>query len=275
MSIDEVAAMYRNLNEKLKKYDWFVSPYYSQFQLDPLIELLDKRSEPTDRYHKEKVGKEIAGLLEEANLEPHFRACIMYESYITAPSVKNFSHLVEVGLFELYTFNFITCIAVWVPTVEGILRSLLKIPIGPTVGREYGRLNTLRAADSNLSSFLKSITETTVGLLKSSFYLGYTDDQNPPANRFNRHFISHLLSNEPFYCRSNCLRLLNIIDSLLAIDLITTGNMRTFFEGKSDGVKKREQYYSYLQSSASPAGETTRMELLTDHPCFNKEYFMA
>lgn len=273
MSIDEDAAIYRSLNEKLKKYDWFVSPYYSRLQLNPLFELLDKHPDPTDLDYKETVGEEIAGLLIKANLEPHFRACIMYESYRTAPHVKKFSHLIETGLFEFYKLNFITCIAVWVPTVEGILRSLQGTRMGKQL--RVDGLTSLTAKSDKLSSFLDSITETVTDSLNSVFFSRYRNGSDTPANRFNRHFISHLLSEEPFYCRSNCLRLVNIIDSLLAIDLITAGNMWTLFEGNSDGVKRREDYYSYLLSSAFTVGETTRAELLTDHPFFDRKYFIA
>lgn len=273
MSIDKDAAMYRNLNEKLRKYDWFVSPYYSQLQLGPLFELLDNQPEPTNRHDKEKFGRIIADHLIKANLGPHFRACIIFESYRVAPHVNKFSHLVEAGLFEFYKLNLITCLAVWVPTIEGILRSLLKIRPGKRL--RFDGLTSLTAKNDKLNSFLDSITETIVDLLKSSFFLRSKNDQFPPANRFSRHFISHLLSEEPFYCRSNCLRLLNIIDSLLMIDLINSGSYRAFFEGKSDRVKERERYYSFLLNSAFADAEMNRAKLLEDHPFFDKDYFMA
>ena len=264
---------YRSINKKLAKYDWFISPYYSRMNLKRVIDFLDRQTAPQNKRDREVVGRKIADMLIRLNLEFGFRAVIVYEGYRMTPNVSKFSHLIEAGLFEMYTANHITCLSVWTPIVEGVFRSMLKMP--PTKDFRIEDVMKLKAKQSEYQPFLTAILKTITRFLQRTLYSSYRNSQLCSSYNLNRHLLVHLSSNEPTYCRNNCLRLLNVLDSLLAIDFIITDEYRGIFDGNSPRVKHREQYYELLMRFAfSKVGEM-RFALPEDHPNFSEEFYFG
>ena len=273
MSVQEDIVRLRTLNQKLSQYEWFISPYYSWAELTPLEDFLQKNPYPEGEKEKLIGSMKISDLLVTANMNFRFRAMLMCEGYMIAPNTKKFSHVIEVGLFEFYSLNFITCSAVWIPTVEGIIRSLLKWQ--GTKRPNLARLRSIKASDKCLQSRVEATADAIVPFLDSTLFRSLKSEKVSPVSNFNRHLFTHMFSSAPWYSRSNCLRLLNVLDSLLSIDLMESGLYRPLFEGKSERVKKREAYYEFLLDFVFTEAKATRMRLLNEHSNFKDFHLNA
>jgi len=86
--------------------------------------------------------------------------------------------------------------------------------------RLINNLKKLKANKSEFQDLFDVIVELLTAFLSETFFKGVNNLSDLPAHNLNRHFFSHSISNEPNYCRENCLKLLNIIDSFLALDFI-------------------------------------------------------
>lgn len=263
---------YKAINDKLLLYDWFVSPYYSGLEFSKIKKLTAKLSSPIGKTEKESFGQSLADMLIKGNLDYHFRSIVMFEGYRVTPNLRKFSHLFEAGLFEFYRFNFIACLGIWIPIVEGVIRSFLNVTFGDI---QRNDLRNLQAKHSEEQPFLNEIIDTALKYLSNTFFKSVHGLSDLNAHNFNRHFFSHSLSNEPLYCRDNCLRLLNIFDSFLAIDFIVDSSFKGIFDGTHKRINEREQYYSCLVKGALSDKEVFRTELLKDHPFFNEQFYFG
>ena len=268
----KVVDEYKAINDKLLLYDWFVSPYYSGLEFSKIKELTAKLSSPIGKTEKESFGQSFADMLIKGNLNYHFRSIVMFEGYRVTPNLRKFSHLFEAGLFEFYRLNFIACLGIWIPIVEGVIRSFLNV----TFGRfERDDLRTLRAKHSEEQPFLNAIIDTALNYLLKTFFKRVDKLSDLGAHNFNRHFFSHSISNKPLYCRDNCLKLLNIFDSFLAIDFIVDTCFKGVFDGTHKRINEREQYYRCLVKDALSDKEIFRTEFLKDHPFFNELFYFG
>lgn len=270
---EKIVDDYKAINSKLLLYDWFVSPYYSGLEFSKIRELTAKLSSPTGRTEKESFSKSFVDMLIKGNLNYHFRSIVVFEGYRVTPNLSKFSHLFEAGLFEFYRLNFITCLGVWIPIIEGVIRSFLNVTFDDRVNRND--LRKLRAKHSEEQPFLDAVIDTILNYFSETFFKNVHGQSDLGVHNFNRHFFSHSISNEPLYCRDNCLRLLNVFDSFLAIDFIVDTCFKGVFDGTHKRINEREQYYSCLVKGALSDKEVFRTELLKDHPFFNEQFYFG
>lgn len=262
---------YKAVNDKLLEWDWFVSPYYSGLEFDQLKQFTSKLGSPHTKEESERIGNAIANMLMRGNLNFHFRAIVLYEGYRVTPNLRKFSHLFEAGLLEFYRLNFIGCLGIWIPIVEGVARSFLGLTFGSRFNRED--LRNLCAKESQCQPFLDAIVDALLKFFAATFYKNVTSLSDLGAQNLNRHFFSHSLSHEPLYCHDNCLKLLNVFDAFLSIDFIVDSCFRPFFDGRHERIKLREKYYEEVMDSAFSKLELFRLNLLEDHPNFDKEFY--
>lgn len=226
---------------------------------------------PIGKKQKEAFGTMLAGELLKGNLNYHFRAIMVYEGYRMTPNLKKFSHIFEVGLFEFYRFNFISCLGIWFPLIEGIIRSFLGITFARDPKRD--NLKNIQAKLSEYQPFLNSIIDCVLKFLSMSFFKSVEKLSDLPAHNFNRHFFSHMFLNEPFYCRNNCLKLLNLFDAFLAMDFIIDSHFKVFFDGTNQRIKIREQYYEQVVRDALSDLNLFKIDLLKDHQYFDEDFY--
>lgn len=140
--------------------------------------------------------------------------------------------------------------------------------------KNYGKLlQAKQAKHTGDQLFLEAIIKVVVDYLSEKFYNRVDSAKDLSADNFNRHYFSHLLSREPLYCRENCLRLLHVFDSLLAIDVIIDSGFKVLFDGTDKRVKEREQYYEHLMRDALSDKEIFKIELLKDHQYFDDKFY--
>ena len=272
----KVVDEYKAINDKLLLYDWFVSPYYSGLEFNKIKELTANLHSPIGKTEKESFGQSFADMLIKGNLNYHFRSIVMFEGYRVTPNLMKFSHLFEAGLFEFYRLNFIACLGIWIPIVEGVIRSFLNVAIGERFKKDdLKKLRKIQAKHSEEQPFLDAIIDTVSSYLSKTFFKKVDKLSDLCAHNFNRHFFSHSISNEPLYCRDNCLKLLNIFDSFLAIDFIADSCFKGIFDGTHQRINEREQYYRCLVKGALSDKEIFRIELLKDHTFFNEPFYFG
>lgn len=262
---------YRAINDKLLEWDWFVSPYYSGLEIGQLKALASRLGAPHSKEEKERIGNTIADLIVKGNFNFHFRAIVVYEGFRVTPNVRKFSHLFEAGLLELYRFNFIACLGIWIPIVEGVLRSFLGVTFSRNI--TWHDLTNLRAKDPSEQSFLDVIVDGILRFFSRTFYKSVDSPADLGPKYLNRHFFSHSISHEPLYCRDNCLKLLNVFDAFLAIDFIVDSYFKAISDNTDEKVKLRESYYEQVMAEGLADIELFRPHLLEDHPRFDKEFY--
>ena len=262
---------YKDINTSLIRWGWLVSPYYTDKEVNHLKSLASKIDTLHGKKDKDQVSTEIGSLILQSNFNYHFRAVAVFEGYRLTPNMKKFSHLFEAGLLEFYQFNYIACLGIWIPIVEGITRSML----GITFSRKFDKnlMKKLRAKFSCEQPFLDMIIDVLLRFYKKVFYCNVNSLKDLSSQNFNRHFFSHSISHQPLYCRDNGLKLLNVFDTLLAIDFIVERGFRAIFDGKDERVKLREQYYENVLRNGLSDHELFRLNLLKDHPHFDEAFY--
>lgn len=162
--VDDYAAM----NDRLLPWDWFVSPYYSGLEFKRLKSFSARVTAPHSRGEKEKIGKMVADLIVKGNLNFHFRSTVVFEGYRVTPNLCKFSHLFEAGMLELYRFNFIACLGIWIPIIEGVVRSMLGVTFSRNVKRDH--LRNLLAKDTSEQPFLDVVVDHLLAFFSQCFY---------------------------------------------------------------------------------------------------------
>jgi len=262
---------YKDINDSLIKWGWLVSPYYSRGEINKLMSLASKTNNLHGKKDKDQVSIEIGSLILQGNLNYRFRAITVFEGYRVTPNLKKFSHLFEAGIIEFYRFNYIACLGIWIPIVEGITRSLLGITFGQSFKKNL--MKNLRAKFSCEQPFLDMIIDVLLRFYKKVFYRNVNSLKDLSSQNFNRHFFSHSVSHQPLYCRDNCLKLLNVFDTLLAIDFIIAIGFKAIFDGRDNHIKIREQYYEKVVRQGLSNHELFKIHLLTDHPYFDENFY--
>ena len=262
---------YAAVNDRLLPWDWFVSPYYNGLEFNKLNTFSVRLTNPYCKEEKEKIGKLVADLLLKGCLDFKFRSIVVFEGYRVTPNLCKFSHLFEAGLLELYRLNFIACLGIWVPLVEGIVRSMLGITFSHRVNRDD--LKNLSANDPDEQPFLDVVVDRLLSFFSHYLYKSVNSTSDLGSHNLNRHFFSHAISNEPLYCRDNCLKLLNVFDALLAIDFIVDSHFKSIFDRQHERVKQRKKYYKRVLKQGLDDVNLFKLNLLEDHPHFDKDFY--
>jgi len=267
---------FNEINSILLKYDCIISPYYSNGEIKKLESIAKRLPLSPTPDEKERYAEMISSTLYKENFNYHFRSIILVEGYMTSDWFCNNSHIIEIGMLEFYRFNFVSCTAIWFPFVEGILRNVLNIPLGQQFNKtiHLSQLKQLQAKNSELQPFMDSLTLNLAQFLENVFFKNVHASNELPSYNFNRHFFGHNLSPAPYFYSINCLRLINIFDTFLALNFIQDSYFKTLFDGTDSKVKIREKYYEDVVRDAMSDINLYKMELLKQHQNFNEnEYY--
>jgi len=264
---------FSEINKKLIHYDFLISPYYSGIELVLLKQYIEKLPIDVELSRKEIISEAVSNGLYNLNMDFPFRARLITEGYMKASWFGDISHMVEIGLIEFYRLNFVTCVAVWFPLVEGILRKLLQIPVGKPFRKKESlqRIMKLVPKLKKNEYFIKVLTSQLVDFLENVYFKEIDAESDLPSHNFNRHFIGHNLSAKPYYFSINCLRLLSILDLILAINFLVDSEFNAFFENDGEEVTKRITYYGEVFQDATSEMNLRRIAILCDHKNFKKD----
>jgi hypothetical protein len=133
---------------------------------------------------------------------------------------KTFAKLIDAAVLSYYRGNFISCYLTLVPVVEGILiRWMGYIEQDPKPEfeelRKFFKNSHIRQPSPYNIHFHQIFAKACDKILNEHFYRPTTAGAS--HGNFNRHLASHLLSNNQFATKENCIRLFILLDMMTEI----------------------------------------------------------
>jgi len=234
-----------SVNQTLLEYDWIISPYL--FNAPKIINFVNRLQARPTADEKARYGN----MLRQEIVQPDVfnyksRACIVIEGYCVGKIFSEYAHLYEMGLFELYRLNWLACKGIWFPLIEGVLRKFANVDYGVArISVVLGEFNRLITAQQGYGQWVDVLKKNITDFI-SHFYMPIGSDSDLVTFNFNRHYFAHAFTNLPIYHINNSLRLSQILDTLLAIDLMANGGYKVLFDGTDSRIKNRENRYEEL-----------------------------
>jgi hypothetical protein len=263
---------YQQASNVLLEYGGLVAPMLLGGEWAALRAFCQQVSQtpPSDDRERAQVESQINGLVENGAFHPNFRAYLIYRA-LAQPPMQRCSHLLERATFHYYKQDFLSCVLVLLPAVEGVLRSYVgwsrgqPDPNWPDV-RERLRAGTTESYPELRSAYAEAIASfherwlwTTTA--KADFRLSY----------LNRHYALHGLGTETFYRAIDCHRLFLYFDTFAEMLTLEGHGPKEIFPPLEEPVlSRRRDYYFRLLVSPPSGAEALKAEasFLAEHPFF-------
>lgn len=160
---------------------------------------------------------------------------------------KIFSKLLDAAVLSYYRTNFISCYLTLLPIVEGVIirwmgyTELDKKPEFEDI-RKFFKNSAQRQPFPFNIQFHDLYVKVCDKILNEHFYLP-TEKGSAYAN-FNRHVASHLLNDNQFATKENCIRLFILIDTMTEVYLYESRQNDPRFELNNDDLKDDIGYFA-------------------------------
>jgi hypothetical protein len=200
-----------DLNEKLGDYALLLPILSTNGELKAISNLVDQLPTTED---------EIIKIIGRATLHPRLRALQKKGRIEKFDYFKTFSKLIDAAILSYYRTNFISCYLTLLPVIEGvIIRWMGYTETSPKPEFEDVRKFFKNAAQRQPCPynvlFHNIYVKACDKILNNHFYKPTTTG-NSWAN-FNRHVASHLLNDNQFGTKENCIRLFILLDAMTEI----------------------------------------------------------
>ncbi|ENU92079.1 hypothetical protein F971_01966 [Acinetobacter vivianii] len=168
---------------------------------------------------------EIITLISPKTIHPSFRAQQKLGRFEVLPPFREFALLIESAVLSFYRSNFIGAYLTLCPVIEGIISRWIgftgegKKPTFLEL-KNFFRNGHLRNPCPGNVLFYDVFSQACDKLLTDHFYKSST--QGDAYSNFNRHLAAHLLKNEKFATKDNCIRLFLILDTMTEIYIYET-----------------------------------------------------
>lgn len=161
---------------------------------------------------------------------------------------KIFSKMVDAAVLSFYRTNFISCYLTLLPVVEGIIirwMGYTESGIKPEFEdiRKFFKNSAQRQPCPDNILFHNIYTKACDKILNNHFYKPTTTSGVSYAN-FNRHVASHLLNNDQFGTKENCIRLFILIDAMTEIFLYESRASDPRFNIRNEDMAKDIEAFS-------------------------------
>lgn len=163
---------------------------------------------------------EIIKIIGKMTLHPRLRALQKRGRIEKFDHFRVFSKMVDAAILSYYRTNFISCYLTLLPIIEGIIirwmgyNSLAPKPEFEDI-RRFFKISAQRQPCPHNVLFHNVFVKACDKILNNHFYLP-TANGNAYAN-FNRHVASHLLNDNHFATKENCIRLFILLDAMTEI----------------------------------------------------------
>jgi hypothetical protein len=200
-----------NLNEALSNYALLLPIFSTIGELRGIEELSSKL--PT-------TEAEIIRIVGDVTMHPKIRVLQKKGRIEKFDHFKIFAKLIDAATLSYYRTNFISCYLTLVPVVEGILirwmgySDSVEKPQFEDIRKFFQNSHQRQPCPGNIL-FHNIYAKACHAILNKHFYKP-TDTGTSYAN-FNRHVASHLLNDNQFATRENCIRLFILIDAMTEI----------------------------------------------------------
>lgn len=202
-----------DLNEALAKYAASITILSTISDIEHL-ELLAGRlptSEP-----------EIIDVIGRITMHPRYRTLQKKGRISKFPHFSLFPKMIDAATLSYYRTNFTSCYLTLLPIVEGIIIRWMGYADGDEKPefeqiRKFFRLSYTRQPCPYNIAFHNVYTKVCDKILNEHFFRPST--KGTAFSNFNRHVASHILNDNQFATKANCIRLFNLIDTMTEIYL--------------------------------------------------------
>lgn len=203
-----------NLNEKLSDFALLLPIFSTMGDLIGLKDLV-KNLPASESEIIIQIGK--------VTMHPRLRVMQKQGRFEIYEHFKIFSKLIDAAVLSFYRTNFISCYLTLLPVIEGIIirwMGYTESGVKPEFEdiRKFFKNSAQRQPCPHNILFHNIYTKACDKILNNHFYKPTTTSGVSYAN-FNRHVASHLLNNDQFGTKENCIRLFILIDAMTEIFL--------------------------------------------------------
>lgn len=200
-----------DLNKKLGDFALLLPIFSTNGELKAISDLVDNLPTTED---------EIIKIIGRATLHPRLRALQKKGRIEKFEYFKVFSKLIDAAILSYYRTNFISCYLTLLPIIEGIIirwMGYTETSAKPKFEdvRKFFKKSAQRQPCPYNILFHNVYVKACDKILNNHFYKPTTSG-NSWAN-FNRHVASHLLNDDQFGTKENCIRLFILLDAMTEI----------------------------------------------------------
>ena len=202
-----------DINEKLADKAFLLPIFLTGGELDII------KSHKSDFPNSES---KIIQIISKMTMQPRLRVLQRKGRFENLEYFKIFKKLIDAATLSYYRTNFISCYLTLVPVIEGIIIRWNGYSISDEKPefeeiRKFFKNPALRQPCPNNIQFHDVYAKACDKILNRHFYKP-TMTGNSFAN-FNRHVASHLLIDDEFATKENCIRLFMLLDAMTEIYL--------------------------------------------------------
>jgi len=165
----------------------------------------------------------IIHLIGRITMQPRFRVMQKKGRIEHFDQFRLFTKMIDAATLSYYRTNFISCYLTLLPIVEGILIRWMgytegdKKPEFESIRVFFKTPHTRQPNPYNIE-FHEIYSKACDRILNEHFYKPST--KGPAHSNFNRHVASHILNDNQFATRENCIRLFLLIDMMAEIHFL-------------------------------------------------------
>jgi len=220
-----------------------------------------------DAIFKEKsiVSPKVAPIIYKTCMNPHFRANMIVLCFMREPISKKFSLEIENGLLNFYRLDFLSAISQWIYIIEGYMRIIFKVKNGQSaISPDNWKIPETDNPhyDNIINNFIESLSLFSKEIL-------FCKDYNSNSIDLNRHLLLHgKINNKDFFSQSNGLKLLFVLDTLVAIEMVKNKNFPAIFntnEKENKMIETRKIVYQNELSLTMENHNLMKIQILKEH----------
>lgn len=267
---------FRELTPVLLSQGWLFPPKILGGELAALWEECERfrTTPPADEVARRSLEDAISQILAFNAFHPNYRAYYVWLA-MQQPHASTVSHLIEAGAVHYFSRDYLSCVHVLLPAIEGLLRSHF---------HAHNPGNARRITHGNLRRFLRAerpartyhtwhvmYREALADFLDRWLWEN-TEDADWDLSYLNRHYILHGMGSEHYYRSQDCHRLFMFLDLYEEMLVLETRIGENAFIPTDPGIERRRRYYELLQLwSERSRVFSPRLVLLREHPSFHDE----
>lgn len=246
-----------DLNDKLISYA-LVLPVFTTTGGLKRVKSLAERLPETESEILSEVGL--------MTISPNLRALQKRGRIEVLEPFKPFSKLVDAAVLSYYRGNYISCYLTLLPVVEGVILRWMgytesdEKPDFEKI-RKFFKSPALRQPCPTNIMFHEVYVKACDKILNYHFFRNTKASGNAYAN-FNRHVASHLLNDSQFATKSNCIRLLALLDIMTEVYVYESRNSDPRFDIRNEQIELEVNMFSQLIAASN--SNTPESRLLGD-----------
>lgn len=240
-----------DLNDKLGDYALLLPIFATDGEIKAISDLATKLP---------RTETDIIKIIGKITLHPHLRALQKKRRIEKLDYFKVFSKLIDAAILSYYRTNFISCYLTLLPVIEGVIIRWMGYTEASTKPefedvRKFFKNHALRQPCPHKVLFHNVYVKACDKILSKHFYKPTTTGISW-AN-FNRHVASHLLNDNQFGTKENCIRLFILLDTMTEIYVYESRKIDPSNIGNDEIEEDMKLYWSAIFDNSKITPEQT------------------